>query len=62
MGTLVAIAAVTAAAVTLGLLGRTRYGELRLMELAGALWVALAGRRHRTQMAEILGARKRERS
>lgn len=62
MGTLVAITAVMVAAIALRLLARTRFGELRLMELPGALWVALASRHHRTQMTEILRARKNERS
>lgn len=62
MGILIAIAAVTLSAVVLRLLTQTRYGELRLMEIPGFLAIMIAGRQHRSQAAEILDARKRERS
>jgi hypothetical protein len=62
MGTLVAIAVVTLLAVALRLLSHTRYGELRLMEVPGFIAIMIAGRRYRSQAAEILRARKSERS
>jgi hypothetical protein len=62
MGTLIIFAAVTLFAVALGVLARTRYGELRLREIPGFVAIVVAGRQHRSQAAGILRARQSERS
>lgn len=62
MGTLIIFAIVTLSAVALAVLTRTRYGELRLMEIPGFLWITLASKAHRSQVTEILASRKNERS
>jgi hypothetical protein len=48
-----------ALAMSLYCLGLTRYGQLRLSEMAGFLFILLAGPRYRRHAAGILAARQR---
>lgn len=59
MVVLLALAATSALAVPLMLLGRSRYGQLLVSEVPGFLFVLLAGRACRAQAREILASRAR---